>query len=90
VYGKGAKGEVWKIEEDLLPFLLRVKNILSDEPVAIVLNGYSSVYSSVTYKQVLETITSDLKGKTSGGELAIKESSCGRLLPCGIFARWKK
>jgi 23S rRNA (cytosine1962-C5)-methyltransferase len=90
VYGKGAKKEVWKIEEDLLPFLHRVKQVLSDSPVAIVLNGYASVYSSVTYRQLLETITNDLKGNISDGELAIKESSGGRLLTSGIFARWEK
>ena len=89
VYGKGAKGESWKIETDLMPFLSRVKSILSESPVAIVLNGYASGYSSVTYAQMLSVITSDLKGSVSSGELAIKESSGGRLLPCGIFARYE-
>ncbi len=90
VYGKGVKKEVWKIEEDLLPLLGRIKQILSPNPLAIVLNGYSSGYSSVTYKQVLESITKDLEGEVTCGELAIKESSTNRLLNCGIFARWEK
>ncbi len=90
VYGKGVKGEVWKIEEDLQPFLSRVKNILSPNPLAIVINGYASGYSHITYGQILGTITKDLKGTISSGELAIKESSGGRLLPCGIFARWEQ
>ncbi|MDQ5969088.1 MAG: Methyltrans protein [Patescibacteria group bacterium] len=89
VYGKGVKKEVWKIEEDLLPLLKRIKQILSPNPLAVVLNGYSSGYSSVTYKQALETLTEDLKGEVSCGELAIKESSRGRLLTSGIFARWE-
>ncbi|MCX6702103.1 MAG: class I SAM-dependent methyltransferase [Candidatus Zambryskibacteria bacterium] len=89
VYGKGAKGEVWKIEEDLLPFLFRIKNLISSDPLAIVLNGYASGYSSITYAQMLESITSDLKGKISHGELTIKESSGGRMLPCGIFTRFE-
>ncbi|MFZ2621471.1 MAG: class I SAM-dependent methyltransferase [Minisyncoccia bacterium] len=88
VYGKGSKGETWKIEEDLRAFLSRVKQIISDKPLAIVLNGYSSVYSSVTYSQLLDAIIPDFKGEISSGELTIKESSSGRLLPCGIFARW--
>ncbi len=87
VYGKGAKGEVWKIEEDLLPLLTRTKEIISENPLAFVLNGYASGYSSTTYAQMLED-TLDLKGKISHGELAIKETSTGRLLTCGIFARW--
>ncbi len=89
VYGKGVKDEIWKIEEDLMPLLLRLKSILSSEPVAIVLNGYASGYSRISYAQMLSLITSDLKGEISSGELAIQESS-GRLLPCGIFARWSK
>lgn len=89
VYGKGVKKEIWKIEEDLLPLLKRIKQILSDNPVALVLNGYSSGYSSTTYKQLLKTITKDFNGELSCGELAIKESSGARLLTSGIFARWE-
>lgn len=89
VYGKGAKKEVWKIEEDLLLFLSRVQKIISHDPVALVLNGYASVYSAGTYKNLLESVTSELKGSVSCGEMVIEEKS-GRLLPCGIFARWSK
>ncbi|MFZ2522117.1 MAG: class I SAM-dependent methyltransferase [Minisyncoccia bacterium] len=88
VYGKGVKKEVWKIENDLLPFLKRVKSVLSKDPIAIVLNGYASNYSAETYKQVLEDLTKDLGGKTACGELSIKETNTHRLLTAGIFARW--
>ena len=94
VYGKGnlqkKSDQVWKIEEDLLPLLLRLKNILSPEPVAVVLNGYASGYSHITYGQMLQTMTRDLHGTVSSGELAIAQSDSGELLPCGIFARWEK
>ena len=89
VYGKGAKGESWKLDEDLMPLLNRLKKILSPNPLAVVLNGYASGYSAVTYAQMLSVIMADLKGRVSSGELAIKESSGARLLPCGIFARWE-
>ena len=89
VYGKGTKKEVWKIEEDLLLLLSRIKNIISENPLAIVMNGYASSYSHITYAQMLATITSSLVGEVSSGELAIKDTSSGRLLPTGIFARWQ-
>ena len=89
VYGKGAKKEVWKIEDDLAPLLSRVQKILSDSPVAVVLNGYASVYSSIAYKNMLESITGDLGGEVHSGEMTIEEKS-GRLLPCGIYSRWSK
>ncbi len=87
VYGKGAKGETWKIEEDLQPFLFRIKNILSDDPLSVVLNGYASGYSGITYAQILSGALG-LKGEISSGELCIRESSANRLLTSGIFARW--
>jgi 23S rRNA (cytosine1962-C5)-methyltransferase len=87
VYGKGSKKEVWKIEEDLLPLILRLKNLLSEKPLGVLLNGYSSVYSSQTYENLLSTVFGGLGAKTSSGELCIKESSNGRLLSAGIFAK---
>ncbi len=89
VYGKGTKKEVWKIEEDLAPFLAQVKKIVSSDPVAIVLNGYASVYSAQSYKNLLSDITKDMNGSLVCGELSIEEST-GSVLPCGIFARWSK
>lgn len=89
VYGKGAKKEVWKIESDLKNLLSRVEKILSEDPLAIVLNGYASVYSSIVYKNLLESITGGLGGGVVCGEMGIEENS-GRILPCGIFARWSK
>ena len=89
VYGKGANEEVWNIEDDLMPLLKKIKNILSPEPLAIVLNGYASIYSHLTYKQMLNEVTSDLGGLMESGEVTIEETS-GRLLSSGIFARWSK
>ncbi len=89
VYGKGAKKEVWKIEENLSPFLSKISKIISPDPLAIVLNGYASVYSAQTYRNLLENSFGSLGGDISFGEMSIEESS-GRLLPCGIFARWSK
>jgi 23S rRNA (cytosine1962-C5)-methyltransferase len=89
VYGKGAKKEVWKIEEDLAPFLSKIRKVISPNALAVVLNGYASVYSAQTYKNLIENAFGDLGGAVSFGEMSIEESS-GRLLPCGIFARWSK
>lgn len=89
VYGKGANEEVWNIESDLMPLLLRVREILSAEPVAIVLNGYASIYSHITYLELLSGTVAALGGNISSGELVLKQAN-GRLLPCGIFARWSK
>ena len=88
IYGKGSKGEIWKIEENLTPLLSKLKKIISSSPIAIVLNGYASGYSHLAYSEILKGVTVDFKGKVTSGELAIKDST-DKLLPCGIFARWE-
>lgn len=87
VYGKGTKGESWKIEQNLPVLLERIKKILSDKPMALVLNGYASLYSSQTYSNLLESIEDEFGGQISSGDLGIKESKGDRVLTAGIFAR---
>ena len=54
------------------------------------INGYAAGYSSIAYYNVLEPIMKKFWGQFEIGELTIEESKTGRLLPCGIFARWSK
>jgi len=86
VYGKGTKKEVWNLETNLAPLLSQLPKLLSDKPLAILLSGYASGYSHISYAQILSDITKDLGGKIFSGELAIQESETERLLPAGIFA----
>lgn len=78
-FGRGTKGEVWKLEDDLLKLLNACKEILSTTPAFILLNAYTADLSSIALGNLLDTRTF--------GELALKESTGGRLLPSGIFAR---
>jgi len=89
-FGHGPNGEMWRIEESFLPFIEDVKKLLSDSPIFFLLNGYASGYSSVAYKQNIDSLVRDFGGSIEHGELAIEESGTDRLLPCGIFARWSK
>jgi len=86
-YGRGAKNEMWKIEEDLVPLLEASQKILSKDPVFFLLNGYASGYSALAYKNILSSLFQEKKGKIEAGELAIRDVS-GKLLPAGIFSRW--
>ncbi len=87
-FGRGPKGEVWKIEEQLPELMDLCKKILSDCPLFFVINGYASGFSSITYENNLIPIQKQFGGIIESGELTIKESASTRLLPCGIFARW--
>ncbi|MBU3896135.1 class I SAM-dependent methyltransferase [Patescibacteria group bacterium] len=83
-FGRGAKGEVWKIERDLPKLLELCFQLLSDNPSFFLLNGYATGYSAIGYQNCIESQAS--KGVVESGELAIQEAS-GRLLPAGIFSR---
>lgn len=90
-FGHGADGTLWKIEDDFLPFLSLCKEAMSEQPLFFLINGYASGYSAIAYKNNLTELMGENNGAIEMGELSIKESSeNGRLLPCGIFARWSK
>ncbi|MCC6323359.1 class I SAM-dependent methyltransferase [Candidatus Nomurabacteria bacterium] len=89
-FGHGPKDELWKIEEQFMELIDLCKQVLSDNPLFVLINGYTAGYSPVAYENVLKGMMNDSKGSIEIGELAIAESSSDRLLPCGIFARWSK
>ncbi len=89
-FGHGPDGELWKIEEHLLDLFSACHAVLSERPLFFLVNGYASGYSAIAYENNLRQITKDIGGTIDIGELAIRESgSDGRLLPAGIFARWR-
>ncbi len=87
-FGHGPKDELWKIEENFLQLMNLCKEILSDEPLFVLINGYTAGYSAIAYENNLKDMMNNHKGSIEIGELAIEENTSGRLLPCGIFARW--
>jgi 23S rRNA (cytosine1962-C5)-methyltransferase len=89
-FGHGPKDELWKIEEDFLNLMNLCKQVLSDNPLFILINGYTAGYSSIVYGNNLIDLMKGHKGKTESGELVIEESTSKKLLPCGIFARWER
>lgn len=87
-YGHGPDGEMWKIEENFLELLDLCQQLLSDKPLFFLINGYASGYSAIAYENALKDLMGDA-GEIEKGALTIRERDTERLLPCGIFARWK-
>ena len=87
-FGRGGKGEIWKIETDFIKLIGDCAKILSDKPIFFIINGYAAGYSSQAYYNALKPMMEKFGGKFEIGELTIEESKAERLLPCGIFARW--
>lgn len=89
VYGRGVKKQskdyMWHIDEDFLPLLERVVKLLSPHPLFVVVTGYASEYSHLSYANALKGVLP--KAQVESGELALKEKDTERLLPAGIYAR---
>ena len=88
-YGRGPTGEVWKLEENLYPFVELVSGVLSDNPLFIVMNTYTTglAPSAVTY--IMETVISKkFGGHTESQELGLPVTESGLALPCGVTTRW--
>lgn len=87
-FGRGAKGEVWKLESDLPKLLAACRTILSPTPSFVLINAYTADISSIVLSHLLSDFMARGEGTFEAGELALTASSDGRLLPNGIFARW--
>lgn len=86
-FGRGTKGEVWHIEEDLPSLLAILKTLLKETSGSFFLmSGYAAGYSARSFAQAVESVFGDTRGES--GELYIKESSSKRLIPAGIYVRF--
>lgn len=88
-FGYGSKDEVWKIEEHLKELMELVSKVLDKDALFVVLNGYASGFSALSYMNMLSSVVDGKGGTIECGELALEATSNKRLLPAGIFARWK-
>ena len=87
-FGRGPKGEVWKIEEMLPKLLSAVHQVLSDQPLFVILTSYADDSSSLTTGYALEEMMKDFGGHVEAGELCILEKSNGRVIPLANTAVW--
>lgn len=88
-FGHGPKDELWKFEEHFLELMRLCLDLLSDKPLGVLVNGYAAGYSSLAFAYNLKPFQKKFGGDIEYGELTIQEKNSERLLPCGIFARWK-
>lgn len=88
-FGRGPKGEVWQIFEDLPYLLMLMRQLLSDDPLALVLTAYSIRSSFYSLAALMGEQCRGLGGAIESGELVIREAGDdARLLSTSLFSRW--
>ncbi len=88
-YGRGPKGEVWKIEDQLSELMLHCRQVLSDHPLLILLTTHSPGFSALTLKNmVIKFLVKPEAGTFETGEMFIHDTGSGLHLPNGFYSRW--
>lgn len=88
-YGRGPSGEVWKLEENLWPFVKLAAGVLSDEPVFFLINSYTTGLAPSVLTYILESVvTPRFGGHAHSEELGLPVTETGLILPAGASGRW--
>lgn len=88
-YGRGPKGEIWKMEESIHSFLKLCVRLLSDQPLFVLLNSYTTGLQPAVLAYLLETECKKFGGKVTADEVGLPVSSTGLVLPCGASGRFE-
>lgn len=90
-YGRGPKGEIWKIEDSIHSFVKLCTQILSDKPLFLLINSYTTglAPSVLTYMIEIE-VGKKFGGHVEAQEIGLPVSSNGLVLPCGASGRWSR
>ena len=89
-YGRGPKGEIWKIEESIWPFLENCVQLLSDRPLFFLINSYTTgLQAGVLDHKMGKLITPKFGGKCESDEVGLPVSGTDLVLPCGASGRWE-
>ena len=88
-YGRGPKGEIWKIEESIYPFVELAAQLLSDDALFFLINSYTTGLQPAVLSYMLNTVIQKKRGgEVCSSEIGLPVSSNGLVLPCGATGRW--
>lgn len=89
-YGRGADGQLWKLEENVYSLVLECVKLLSENPLFFIINSYTTGLSPIVMKNILIRAIDDKKGTFEAGEISLPIEKSEMLLPCGATTRWFK
>ena len=88
-YGRGPKGEIWKIEDAIHPLVKLCTKILSDDPLFFLINSYTTGLAPAVLTYMLSTEMKKYNGHVDSQEIGLPVKSNGLVLPCGASGRWE-
>ena len=90
-YGRGPGGEVWKLEDEIYNFAEICSQVLSDDPLMVLINSYTTGLSPSVMEYILGSLVSNkFGGKLTCDEIGLPVTQTGMVLPCGASAMWLK
>lgn len=90
-YGRGPKGELWKIEESIFPFIKLTSEILSDDALFFLVNSYTTGLQPAVLSYMINlAIVDKFGGHVTASEIGLPVKDTGLVLPCGASGRWEK
>lgn len=87
-FGRGSKGELFKIEEDITDLLQDCRKLLSDKPLFILFSCHTPGFSPLAMQHLLAQTMQGLKGTIEAGEMVLEGNALTFDVPSGTYARW--
>ena len=89
-YGRGPSGEIWKLEDELYPLVELCAQVLSDRPLFMLINSYTTGLQPAVLSNMLRlTVMKRFGGGVEADEVGLPIES-GGVLPCGASGRWTR
>lgn len=89
-YGRGPKGEIWKIEDSIYPFVQLTTQILADEPLFFLINSYTTGLQPAVLSYMINlAVVKNFGGSVEANEIGLPVKDTGLVLPCGASGRWQ-
>ena len=88
-YGRGPKGEIWKIEDAIFPLVKLCAQLLSKDPLFFLINSYTTGLAPSVLSYMLGVTLKELGGQTAADEVGLPVTESGLVLPCGASGRWE-
>lgn len=90
-YGRGPKGEIWKIEDAIYPLVQECAKLLSDDPLFFLINSYTTgLAPSVLTYMLGMAVQKKYGGTVKADEIGLPVTETGLVLPCGASGRWER